>query len=238
MKTATIPNVPFDKVARRIARYWNPDEYNPHKGILAPTGGGKSYLIRYGLLPIVPRARVVLIDVKPGGEKTWRGWGNDVTEIHPKFGLGPDGTANYRIMLQPGSEGKAQVKRVLNIVATEGNTVLIMDDSRKITAHAPALGYANDVDALITDGRSIGITVILGAGTTTWSVGGLREQCGSYFLGMTNSARQRKEFADISGLPSEARSALDTLKPRQFLYCDRFGDDVCLAITSLTTGQQ
>jgi len=180
----------------------------------------------------------VLIDVKPGGDKTWDGWGNDVTEISPKFGLGPDGTAHFRIMLKPGSEGKSQVKRVLDIVAAEGNTVLIIDDSRKVTANAPALGFANDIDALVTDGRSIGISVILGAGTTTWAVGALREQCGSYLLGMISNTKQRKEFADIAGLPDDARGALDTLKPRQFLYCDRFDDDICMAITSITkTGE-
>jgi hypothetical protein len=184
-------------------------------------------------LPIVPNARIVLIDVKPGGERTWAGWGNDVESLSRGFGRGPNGNANYRVMLQSGTRGKDQIQRVIDIISTEGEVIFIMDDSRKITANNPGLGLRNHVDALLTDGAGIGISVILAANSTVWATSTLRDQCGVYFLGLMTNADQRKQFANIIGLPKEYHPTLATLKPRQFLYCDQFDGPQRLALTNL-----
>jgi hypothetical protein len=203
--------------------------------LLAPTGTGKSWLIRYGLLPIVPDTRKIVIDVKPGGERTWNGWGNDVDHISPGFGTGPDGTANYRIMTAPGDEGKHQVKEVLEIVGAEGEVILIMDDSKKITANSPNMALAGYVDGLLTDSRSLGVTVILAANSTTWAVSGLRDQCSVYFIGLMRNEEQRDRFGNIIGLPRKERQVLGTLNTakRQFLYSDQYEGELKTAITSL-----
>jgi len=232
--TTNIPNVPFTEVAKRIRRFWRPLEYNPHKGLFAPTRSGKSYLIRHGLLSIVPNARVVLIDVKPGGEPTWNGWGNQVTELSPGFGRGPDGTYNYRVMLLPGHEqGKNQIERILDMILSEGETIVVMDDSRKITAHAPQLGFSNHVDELITDGAGIGISVILAANSTVWSTPTLRDGCGMYLMGHASNEVQRAEYGKIIGLPKDKRNVFSTLPRRHFLYSDQYDGDLKLAITYL-----
>jgi hypothetical protein len=228
-----VPTLPLDIVQRRIRNYWNPYEHNPHKGLLATTRSGKSYLIRHGILPVIPHARIVLIDVKPGGERTWEGWGNDVESLSYGFGRGSDGTANYRVMLQTGRRGKDQIRRVIDIVSAEGEVIFIMDDSRKITANDPGLGLRNHVDALLTDGAGIGISVILAANSTVWATSTLRDQCGIYFLGPMSNADERKKFANIIGLPREYQPILETLKPRQFLYSDQFDGRQRLAITGL-----
>lgn len=232
--TNNIPTVPFELIAKRIKRYWRPLEYNPHKGLFAPTRSGKSYLIRHGLLSIVPNARVVLIDVKPGGEPTWNGWGNQVTELSPGFGRGSDGTFNYRVMLLPGHEqGKDQIKRILEMILAEGETIVVMDDSRKITAHTPQLGFSTHVDELITDGAGIGITVILAANSTVWSTPTLRDGCGMYLMGHASNEDQRNLYSKIIGLPKEQREVFSKLPHRHFLYSDQYDGDLKLAITSL-----
>lgn len=231
--TSPIPVIPFESVAERVAHFWNPLEYNPHKGLLAPTRSGKSYLIRHGLLSIVPDARTVVIDVKPNGEKTWDNWGNDVTELKPGFGKGDDGTFNYRIMLLPGERGKTQIKSLLDMLLIEGEVILIMDDSRKITAQYPSLGLSGHVDELLTVGAGIGISVILAANSTVWATSTLRDQCGAYFIGNMQNEDERTKFAKIIGLPKEYRPALQSLSQRQFVYSDQFEGEMTLAITSL-----
>lgn len=229
-----VPEIDWAVIARRIKRHWRPLEINPHIGFLAPSRTGKSYLIRHGILPIATGARTVLIDVKPGGERTWDGWGNDVTEIEPGFGLGDDGTANYRVMLMPGADrGKTQVKRVFDTIMREGNCILVMDDSRKISANSPNLGLAGEVDEILTDGAALGITVILAANSTVWSVSGLRDQCGTFFLGHMANVRQQKEFADVIDLPQMYREALRSIGRRQFLYSDYHDGELKLAITGI-----
>ena len=228
-----IQTVPFPLVAARIKRYWNPYEYNPHKGLLAPTRCGKSYLIRHGLLPIVPGGRVIVIDVKPGGERTWNGWGNDVDALSHGFGRGNDGTANYRIMLQPDESGKAQILRVLEMVAAEGECILIMDDSRKLTAHMPGLGLSGHVDGLLNESAAIGVSVIIAANSTVWATSTLRDQCGMYFVGLMSNETERNKFAQIIGLDRDKRRVLSSLKQRQFLYSDHFDGEMRIALTGL-----
>lgn len=237
MSNIDIPYVPFEALSNRIKYYWNPLEYNPHKGLFAPTRSGKSYLIRHGLLSIVPNSRTVLIDVKPGGEPTWHGWGNQVEELKHGFARGSDGTYNYRVMLKPNrDEGKEQVQRILDMILAEGETILVMDDSRKITAHTPQLGMSNHVDELITDGAGIGISVILAANSTTWATPTLRDGCGIYFMGHATNEEQRAAYSKVIGLPKQYQPALSSLGRRQFLYSDQYDGELRLAITTAPQG--
>lgn len=224
-----VPTVPFPRIARRVAQYWDPYEWNPHKGLFAPAGGGKSYLIRHGLLPIVPGARTVVIDVKPGGERTWNGWGTDVISLSPGFAPG-----NYRVMVRPGDEGKRQVRHILELIAAEGECIVIMDDSKRITAQAPNMGLAGWVNKLLDECRSIGVSVILAANSTNWVTSSLRDQCSVYFLGLMRNELERKKLSEIIGLPREYRHALATIKPHQFLYSDQFDGDIKVAITGIS----
>jgi len=227
-----VPEVPFTRVAGRVQRNWQPIEANPHMALFAQTRGGKSHLIRHGLLPLVPLARVVVIDVKPGGDLTWHGWGHDVTELAHGFGLSPTGWPRYRIRVQPGADGSAQVRRVLEQIAAEGEAVLVIDDARRVTdQHAPGLGLGHVVDHLLLEGAGLGVTVILGANSTAWATSSLKDQCGVIWIGHTRSGEQRDKFADLAGLPKAARPALDNIAPRHWLYTDYAGEELALALT-------
>jgi hypothetical protein len=232
----TVPHIPFADVAARIAYYWNPHRYNPHKGLLAPTRTGKSYLIRHGILPIIPGARVVVIDIKSGGEPTWDGWGNDVYALKPGFNKGDDGTCNYRVKLKPGKPKvqREQISDVLELIINEGECIVIMDDSKRITASGGLnLALASYVDTLLQECAATGVSAILAANSTNWAVSSLRDQCGVYFTGLIGNISERNEFADIIGLARNERDTLSTLAPREFLYSDRFSSGITTAITSL-----
>jgi hypothetical protein len=220
-----VPDVPFERVAGRMQRHWQPTKANPHQALFAQTRGGKSHLIRYGILPVVPYARIVVIDVKPGGDETWDGWGNDVGELPPCSGPGDNGWPRYRLKVRPG-EGQEQVRRVLEQLAVEGAAVIVIDDARRVTdARAPGFGLGNVVDHLLLEGAAIGITVILGANSTAWATTTLKDQCATIWVGHTRSASMRDNFADLAGLPKSIRPALNHIAPRQWLYTDYAGDE-------------
>lgn len=221
-----VPEVPFPLVAGRLQRHWSPVQANPHQVLLAQTRGGKSYLIRRGILPVIPYGRVVVIDVKLGGDATWEGWGNDVAELAPGFGIGDNGWPRYRIMVAPGDDGKEQVRRVLDQIAAEGETVIVIDDARRVTdARAPGFGLGNVVDHLLLEGAALGITVILGANSTAWATTALKDQCAVIWIGHTRTATMRDNFADLAGLPKSVRPELDHIAPRRWLYSDYAGDE-------------
>jgi hypothetical protein len=229
-----VPSVPFARVAGRLQRNWQPIEANPHMALFAQSRGGKSHLIRYGILPLVPLARVVVIDVKPGGDLTWQGWGHDVTELAHGFGTSPTGWPRYRNREQPGADGSAQVRRVLEQLAAEGEAVVVIDDARRVTSpHAPGLGLLHVVDHLLLEGAGLGVTLILGANSTAWANTGLKDQCGVIWIGHTRSGEQRDKFAELAGLGKDMRPVLDGIARRHWLYTDYAGDELALALTSV-----
>src|ERR1700732_1552894 len=103
--TKQIDVIPITDVMKRVAKFGNPFLWNPHHGLLGPSRSGKSYLIRHGIISAWPDDRIVVIDVKPGGERTWNGWGNDVLTLPSGFGRGSNDRAHYRIMVQRGDKG-------------------------------------------------------------------------------------------------------------------------------------
>jgi hypothetical protein len=230
--THSVPLIDFERVAGRVQRNWRPLEANPHQALFAQTRGGKSHLIRYGILPLAAYDRIVVIDVKPGGDLTWHGWGEDVTELRPGFGRSTTGWPRYRVRVLPGDDGAAQVRRILEQLGAEGEAILVIDDARRVTDHhTPGLKLGNVVDHLLLEGAGIGLTVILGANSTAWATSSLKDQCGVIWLGHTRSKDQRDSFADIAGLPKSDRPALDSIAPRSWLYTDYSGEELRLALT-------
>lgn len=228
-----VPEIAWRNVAGRVQRHWHPLEYNPHKAIFAQSRGGKSHLIRYGLLPLVPLARMVVIDVKHGGDPTWNGWGEDVTELRPGFGSSSSGHPRYRVKVLPGDEGAVQVRRILDQLAAEGEVIVIMDDARKVTdGRAPGLKCGMVVDHLLLEGAALGISVILGANSVSWATSGLRDQCQTIMLGYLGAAA-RDDCARLVGLDKNARTELDRLAPRRFLYADGHDGELMLARTGI-----
>lgn len=226
-----VPEIPWPTVAGRVQRHWSPLEANPHKAIFAQSRGGKSHLIRYGLLSLVPLGRVVVIDVKPGGDPVWNGWGEDVTELAPGFSGNTSGDAFYRVRLLPGAEGSTQVRRALDQIAAEGECIVVMDDARKVTdQREPGLKCGSTVDHMLLEGAALGISVILGANSVAWATSGLKDQCATILAGHLG-AGARDDVARLIGLDKQARPLLDRIAPRQFLYTDAHDGELMLALT-------
>jgi hypothetical protein len=64
---------------------------------------------------VFPLARAVVLDIRPGGEPVWDGWGEDTDHLRPGFGLNSSGFARYRVRLIPGHDaGQTQLRRILD----------------------------------------------------------------------------------------------------------------------------
>lgn len=223
-----ITTQPFNRIAARIGAYWNPYEFNTHHAFLGRSGSGKSYLIRNGILPIAGPSRIVVIDVKPGGSRTWKDYGNTVNELSPGFGIGNDGTAHYHFL----AKTKNQTRRFLDMIAYEGSCIVVIDDSRRVSEPDPNWGLKSQIDNLLTLGREIGISVLICANSTTWAPSGIKDQCGTIWLGAMTNEEQRVKFAKIAGLPyRDIVPALGKQKPREFLYTDIHDGEPRIAIT-------
>jgi len=239
--------VPWEHVAGRIQRrILRPPAVNPHMVLLAQTRSGKDYLIRWGILPIVPLERIVVLMTKRGAgqlgsDETWEGWGNllaDPAELGPGFGLGDDGTPRYRIPLVPGRTRPDDVRRLLEQLAAEGELLLIVGDAGRLTDHPNSGGFGCErhVTDMMREGAGIGLSVIACANSTNWAASGIRDQAAAVLIGRSGAA-MREKFGEIAGL--EPRSAelraLGTLRPHWWLYTDHADGELLAGITAPPT---
>lgn len=242
-----VPVVPFAQVAGHVQRSMQPSQRNAHHVIAGLSGAGKTHLVRHGILPAAgPWAAVVVIDLKAGGDPVWDGWGNDiasVAELPSPISGGPNHRPQWRIVSEHGLT-RAEVEPVLARLKAEARVILVMDDASSIieTEGARAgMGLGGAVDKILREGRSNGLSVILGLNSTSWAGAGPRALCGTTWVGYSPALEMRAKFADIAGLAPEVRGALDppSMVGRRWLYstADEAKSLQVLAITTAPAAQ-
>jgi hypothetical protein len=223
----TLPEVPLERVLRRVDAIWGPDAA-PHHLVYGQTGSGKTTLIK-ALLSLCPKSRTLILDPKPHADPVWNGpdndpglWGKPVTRVEPRFGFegepggGPWGM-RYRLL---GSPDRADTARrfadALRTVAAEGHAVLVLDDVRETCRQ---LRLAENVDSILNLGRSASVLVILAATETGWVSG--RAQAGMTWVGSTTGLDAAKAAAALLGWRGRERQDLTAaIEPRQWIYHD------------------
>jgi hypothetical protein len=239
-----VPSVPFAQVAGHVQREWQPRRRNPHHALYGLSGAGKSHLIRYGILPAAgPLAAVVVIDLKAGGDEVWDDWGTDVasiSDIPSPIGLGPGQPrrAFWRIVSDHGLT-RGDVLPAIERLALEGRVILVMDDASSIIeaqGQRAGMGLGGLVDKMLREGRSNGLSVILGLNSTAWAGAGAKALCGTLWVGYSPNSDMRSQFAAVAGLPPDVRAALDppAMVGRRWLYSTA-DDAEGLQVLALTT---
>jgi hypothetical protein len=203
---------------------------NTHQGVLGTSGAGKSHTMRHLMLRALgPWPVAVIVDLKPGGDRVWRGFGNHIgpDDLPCPLAFGPGGPAGPRgIWHVSAPEGltRAEVARILAQLAAERSVIVILDDATTITDSAGGrggMGLDGAVDRMMREGRANGLSVWLGLNSPTWAGrGGSKTLCGTYWIGHTASMESRDGFASIAGITGAARGALDPpeVSPKHWLY--------------------
>lgn len=221
----TVPTVPFEVIQGRMARLWDPFERNPQVAVYGFTGAGKSYLIRYGILPLRKFSRIVLFDVKGDtGDNPWTGWGTPADELAPEF------TGHVRLIVRR-ADMKRQIRAALDLIREEGHCVVVIDDMRSVTEREQA-GQASMVDNLATEGRGMGITMVMGTQSTAYAVPSMKDQPAAFFIGQMRNLDQAKNLADITGHGRALIPAINHVPSRSFIYGDAWGSSPILAQTT------
>lgn len=240
----TVPTAPFCEIAGRIQRrILRPPNLNPHMVLLGQTRSGKDHLIRWGILPTVPMARVVQLITKAEADVTWQGWGNPVGpgQLRGGFAEGPDGTPRYQIALPPGRTTPDDAQRLLEQISAEGEAILVIGDAGRLTdpRNRGGLGCEAIVTHMMAEGGASGLSVIACANSAAWAAPGLKDQAAAVMIGRAGGA-MHAPFADIADLPRRSkaagtgaeREALSQLAPHWWLYTDHADGQLFAAVTT------
>jgi energy-coupling factor transporter ATP-binding protein EcfA2 len=216
-----LPEAALDRVLRRVDAVWGPDAA-PHHLVYAATGAGKSTLIK-ALLGLCSHARVLVLEPKRNADAAYLGpaddphrWGKPVERIEPRFGFdgepggGPAGMW-YRIQGSPNRDDTAKrFGDALDIVANEGCTVLVLDDTKEICKQ---LKLNDRVESLLNLGRSAGILAVLATTETAYVAG--RSQGSMTWVGYTGgNLPAAKAGAELLGWRGRERQDYTASLPR------------------------
>lgn len=228
-----IPEIPIPIVQSRVNRLWRPDTAAHHL-ILAMNGAGKTRLITDTLLPLAERERVLILDVK-GNDPSWAGVAREVRDIRPGFGTAREGGGPaglwFRLVLDRANlvDARERCRAALDVVADEGHTVLVIDETRAVADDAELAARAL-VERIVLTGRSGNTSVILASQDTTWLPTSVRSQWAFGWVGALRDDAVRRDAARILGLPPrEAVPTLRRVRKRQWLYVDE-EDEGAIAI--------
>lgn len=217
----------WEVAAETLEQTWGPDA--PHFSVWGQTRvAGKSHFKRYGLMPLVPNDRVLVIDNK-GGDPTWRGWGKDIGRLKKAMfrreGHKPrDG--HYRLVLpRKTAEARAICAEALERCFTEGEWVIVLDEGRAITdPRAPNLNLRPAVDELFLRGGSRGLMLVHGSQAPRWCTSCAYSECAHSAIGRTRDAQVHQRLQETSGFTRELVPTLAALQRHEFLLISEGGD--------------
>jgi hypothetical protein len=221
-----------------------------HASVFAPTDGGKTYLIRHGLLPLWQRYPVLWLKFKPN-DGTLDGMGNRVKEYpswdrrfkyrHRKADSADwDKDPEWFVVELPTYEWRAGrhesegVRRAralaghcLDRAYREGGWVIVIDEVRAFSdVEPPALQLRALLENNWQRGRSQPLTVIAATQQPANAPSSMYDQPRWVFLGRTLDAGRHERIGEIGGDTDSIEAALPTLRHQEFIAVDRREGDM------------
>lgn len=238
--------VPWPEFYAVLHERW---EAGQHASVFAPTDGGKTFLVRHGLLPLWQRYPVLWLKFKPRDD-TLVGMGNRVWE-YP----GVDRRLKYRIReldsdrwaedpewfivelpdyewrASDESEGVRRARlaagRCLDRAYHEGGWVIVLDEVRAFSdVEAPALRLRPLLENNWQRGRSQPLTVIAATQQPANAPSSMYDQPRWVFLGRTLDQGRHERIGEIGGHTKEIEAILPGLRHQEFLCVDRREGDM------------
>lgn len=231
-ESVAIARAPWPEVRGRLQRLWLPG-VTPHQSIIAQTGGGKSYLIAHGILPLIEDENVLIIDVK-GDDPTLNETGKAVRKIPSRFGRtfndwiseGKPREHWYRLVVADDwTDARNQVGKALQDIYKEGKWTVVFDETRALTeARIPSLNLGPQVEQMWLRGRSREICVVAATQGPRWVPRSFYEQAQFHWIGAVEDEESRKRLREIGGLEKHHLETLHTLPQYHYVYTDRLDE--------------
>lgn len=217
-----------------------------HCSIFAPTRGGKSHLIRFGILPLWQRYPVLWLMYKPR-DPTIGGMGRKVKEFptwdqrlryssrkadDPKWETDPEWFVLTlpRFKWTPDSKHDnpswVRARRIageaIDRAFQEGNWVLVVDEVRAFAdAEPPSLALTPPLENAWQRGGSQPLTIIGATQQPAKAPGSMYDQPRHVYLGHTLDVGRYQRISEIGGNTELIKRILPSLGQREFLYVDR-----------------
>lgn len=227
--------IPWRQHQAWLDHNWHPGQ---HISIIAPTGGGKSYLIRHGLLPNWSDYRVLLIDVK-GDDPTYAGFGQVVSAVpeHERNNQPPQDRRErvYRLVVpewdwQPGKRDTAGLEKARTVAGhalsqtyRQGKWVVVLDETRALSDSTTAFGLG--LRGLLENdwqrGRSREITVIAGTQAPRYVPSSFYDMPSVLYIGRILDGRARERLSEIGGDTKAIEAVIPNLRRYEWLVVER-----------------
>ncbi|HJS94527.1 MAG TPA: hypothetical protein VJ741_09700 [Solirubrobacteraceae bacterium] len=228
-EAAVAPRIPWAQHRAWLDHHW---EAGMHVSGVVQTGGGKSYLTRYGLLPLWTDYRTLYFDVK-GDDPTLAGLGRPVREFpDEERGSGPqdDESRIYRLLVpewefdasRRSTGGLERARRVaggaLDRAYKQGDWLLVLDETRAFTdtANEFGLGLRGVVENIWQRGRSRRVTLIALTQQPVWMPSSFYSQCTLMYVGAEVDL-SNEHMRDIGGDRDALRRAVSELREHEFV---------------------
>lgn len=229
-----VPRETWKATRAYVSQQWQPDS-NPHHCVIAQTRSGKSTMIRRGILPMVPRDRVLILDSKGGRDQTWAGCGKSVRAFPSKLRrqLVDDraGAFWYRLVIPSNTaEARKVVGDALNRVEAEGEWVVVFDEARHITdppanaIRGVGLGLRGHYEALMMRGGALGVMCISGTQSPRWVPSSFYSQASFAWIGHLRDEAAHKRCLEIGGMTKSLLPVIATVPRYEFLLNADGGD--------------
>lgn len=229
-----VPRLEWEEVADYLGEEWHAGQ---HVAIFAPTEGGKSHLIRYGLLPFWRRYPVLWVRFKQRDDSTadfgtridrypvlertkyrLRRRDSDAWEDDPEWYLLQLGAYRFDAAApQDKSSAWRHARGVcgeaMDRAFREGGWVLVIDEIRAITGNRPpALDLEPTLENCLQRGRTQPITVITASQQPAWNAPSVYDQARFVALGRTLDEARFERIGQLGGDRERIEAVLPTLK--------------------------
>lgn len=190
----------------------------PHVSCIAPTGGGKSFLMYRGLMPSLKDEQVMVIDVK--------GWDDEINgaiardELHKvkkfpgRLKRRYDDPPNHYVYL---ARDNVDTAHIMEACYNEGDWTLFLDEERAVTDRHPSLGLSALVEKYRLRGRGR-MTVVAGTQAPRFVVSSFYDQASHLYLARLEDKRSRRRLQEIGGNSEIIDQTVARLKRYEFLY--------------------
>jgi hypothetical protein len=238
-----VERVDWEDHAAYLDDYWQAGQ---HVSVFAPTDGGKTHLIRYGLLPFWQQYPVLWLLYKPR-DSTIRGMGKQVKnfptwDARAKYQMRPVDSPKWEtdpewfVLKLPafrwspdGKKDSESWQRARAIAGTaidrayrEGGWVIVIDEVRAFSdADSPSLNLKALMANVWRTGRSQPITLISATQEPIYAPAEMYGQPRYVYLGRTLDVGRHQRISEIGGDTELIKRILPSLEEREFLFVDR-----------------